>query len=73
VKLLRIVLSAILSATILAACGGSNGINPATDIDGNQPAADLIYYNGELHGTTYQGGGTGCSGNGCGTIFEIVP
>ena len=24
-----------------------------------------------LYGTTYAGGGTGCGGNGCGTVFEV--
>lgn len=28
---------------------------------------------GNLYGTTGQGGGTGCSGTGCGTVFELSP
>jgi hypothetical protein len=28
---------------------------------------------GNLYGTTTRGGGTGCGGPGCGTIFEITP
>jgi uncharacterized repeat protein (TIGR03803 family) len=27
---------------------------------------------GRFYGTTEQGGGTGCSGYGCGTIFEVT-
>lgn len=31
----------------------------------------LTVLKGALYGTTYQGGGTGCRGDGCGTIFKI--
>jgi uncharacterized repeat protein (TIGR03803 family) len=42
--------------------------------DGALPAANLIMdAKGFLYGTTAQGGGTGCSGTGCGTIFKIGP
>jgi uncharacterized repeat protein (TIGR03803 family) len=41
--------------------------------DGNGPQSPVVELNGELYGTTYTGGGTGCSGAGCGTIFEITP
>ena len=43
--------------------------------DGGQPAAGLVFdKNGNLYGTTTQGGsGTGCSFHGCGTVFEISP
>jgi uncharacterized repeat protein (TIGR03803 family) len=40
------------------------------DKDGAGPK-DLIDVAGELYGTTYYGGGSGCSGGGCGTIFEV--
>jgi uncharacterized repeat protein (TIGR03803 family) len=29
--------------------------------------------NGRLYGTTVVGGGTGCGGGGCGTVFSIDP
>jgi len=39
--------------------------------DGSFPLADLIAVGRELYGTTYYGGGAGCSDYGCGTVFEI--
>jgi uncharacterized repeat protein (TIGR03803 family) len=44
--------------------------------DGASPRAGLIFDPaGNLYGTTYQGGAyvTGCSGHGCGTVFELSP
>jgi len=42
--------------------------------DGALPLAGLIKANGSLYGTTSGGGGgSGCSGNGCGTVFSISP
>jgi uncharacterized repeat protein (TIGR03803 family) len=42
--------------------------------DGGNPAAGLIFdQSGNLYGTTQLGGGTGCSGAGCGTVFELSP
>jgi uncharacterized repeat protein (TIGR03803 family) len=43
--------------------------------DGASPAGGVIRdSSGNLYGTTYWGGGTGCNyGNGCGTIFSIDP
>jgi len=43
--------------------GGSNGMNPAAGL-----ATDA---SGSLYGTTVFGGGTGCGGNGCGTVFKL--
>jgi uncharacterized repeat protein (TIGR03803 family) len=42
--------------------------------DGGLPEAGLIADSqGNLYGTTSVGGGTGCGGYGCGTVFEIAP
>lgn len=42
--------------------------------DGFAPRASLIDVNGRLYGTTeYGGGGSGCNGNGCGTVFSFDP
>ncbi|MFZ0230408.1 MAG: choice-of-anchor tandem repeat GloVer-containing protein, partial [Mycobacterium sp.] len=41
--------------------------------DGSAPLAKLLIdSSGNLYGTTYSGGGTGC-GVGCGTVFELSP
>jgi uncharacterized repeat protein (TIGR03803 family) len=40
--------------------------------DGAFPEAGLIYNEGYLYGTTYEGGGTGCGGFGCGTLFRVA-
>lgn len=39
--------------------------------DGTYPEASLIDVNGILYGTTPNGGGTGCGGAGCGTVFAV--
>ncbi len=42
--------------------------------DGATPNAGLIAdSSGNLYGTTSAGGGTGCGGYGCGTVFELSP
>lgn len=42
--------------------------------DGGQPAANLVFRDGNLYSTTAQGGsGSGCSFHGCGTVFEVKP
>lgn len=42
--------------------------------DGAQPNAGLIAdAAGNLYGTTSDGGGFGCGGSGCGTVFELSP
>src|SRR5262249_42360389 len=42
--------------------------------DGANPRAGLIAdSSGNLYGTTMLGGGTGCAGAGCGTVFELFP
>ncbi|HEX4079839.1 MAG TPA: choice-of-anchor tandem repeat GloVer-containing protein [Rhizomicrobium sp.] len=41
--------------------------------DGEIPYDNLKRSNsGHLYGTTLEGGGTGCGGNGCGTVFKIT-
>ena len=42
--------------------------------DGDYPGSNLILDGaGNLIGTTSTGGGTGCEGYGCGTVFKIAP
>ncbi len=42
--------------------------------DGDGPGGGLIFdAAGNLYGTTVYGGGTACSGYGCGTVFELSP
>lgn len=40
---------------------------------GNPNARVVIGPNGTLYGTTMQGGGLGCMGLGCGTVFNLTP
>jgi uncharacterized repeat protein (TIGR03803 family) len=51
-------------AVIYSFLGGTDGANPSQGVT----AA-----NGKLYGTTHFGGGTGCGGSGCGTVFEATP
>jgi uncharacterized repeat protein (TIGR03803 family) len=41
--------------------------------DGAFPFDGVTAVNGKLYGTTWEGGGTGCGGAGCGTVFEATP
>jgi uncharacterized repeat protein (TIGR03803 family) len=63
-------------------CGSLFKVNPKTGAevtlhifaggaDGGNPLAAPIYDNGLLYSTTETGGGTGCGGLGCGTIFSL--
>jgi len=45
--------------------GGSDGSHPG--------AGPVMDQSGNLYGTTYQGGGGGCAGSGCGTVFKLAP
>jgi uncharacterized repeat protein (TIGR03803 family) len=65
-------------------CGTVFSLNPATGAeqvthafrggsDGFEPQAGLIYVGGTMYGTTFEGGSTKCSADGCGTVFSINP
>jgi uncharacterized repeat protein (TIGR03803 family) len=42
--------------------------------DGASPYGSLVLdKSGNLYGTTTYGGGSGCNGNGCGTVFKLTP
>jgi uncharacterized repeat protein (TIGR03803 family) len=41
--------------------------------DGAYPDDGVISVSGALYGTTSEGGGKGCNGFGCGTVFEATP
>ncbi len=41
--------------------------------DGSGSNNGLLEYEGTFYGTTPSGGGTGCGGSGCGTIFSVAP
>ena len=65
---------AATSELAIPACVASSGEEVlyrfAADSDGAQPVAGLIAdAPGNLYGTTSAGGGTGCGGGGCGTVF----
>ncbi len=41
--------------------------------DAGFPEAALVGVNGTLYGTSVVGGGSGCGGDGCGTVFAVTP
>jgi len=41
--------------------------------DGSHPDAELLNIKGVLYSTSARGGGAGCGGDGCGTVFNLVP
>jgi uncharacterized repeat protein (TIGR03803 family) len=69
--------------------GGTNGVGTVFKIsktgaekvlysfqggsDGDDPQGPVYQFKGKLYGTTTQGGGTGCGGNGCGTVYSVKP
>jgi len=47
---------------------------PDNKKDGYDPVGGLTWGKwGDLYGVTWLGGGTGCQGYGCGTVFEVRP
>ena len=43
-------------------------------MDGANPASRVVFGpDGTLYGTTSKGGGSGCSAQGCGTVFRLTP
>ena len=50
--------------TVLHSFSGADGISPYAGV--------IMDAKGNLYGTT-QNGGTGCSGTGCGIVFELMP
>ncbi len=57
---------------------GAWTFNPIYDFlggnDGGEPQAGVtLGPDGAVYGTTLFGGGTGCGGNGCGTVFKLTP
>jgi uncharacterized repeat protein (TIGR03803 family) len=58
-----------VTETVLHSFTGGNGAS-----DGGLPVAGLIQdKKGNLYSTTFDGGGTGCGGYGCGTVFKVTP
>lgn len=55
--------SAWTFATLYKFAGGNDGANPRSKI--------LLGPDGSLYGETFAGGGSACSGRGCGTIFRL--
>jgi uncharacterized repeat protein (TIGR03803 family) len=46
----------------------------STGTSGSAPNASVIFDSvGNLYGTATLGGGSGCSGSGCGVVFELMP
>jgi uncharacterized repeat protein (TIGR03803 family) len=45
---------------------------PVNSQDGQAPANLILDAKGNMYGLTIQGGGTGCNGFGCGTVFELT-
>lgn len=39
--------------------------------DGAYPLGGLVEKAGNFYGTAFSGGGIGCGGSGCGTVFEL--
>jgi uncharacterized repeat protein (TIGR03803 family) len=62
----RAVLCSWIKTVLYRFEGGNDGANPLL--------GDLTFdSSGNLYGTTQNGGGADCDGNGCGTVFELSP
>jgi hypothetical protein len=48
--------------------GGSDGANPFSD-----SGTLVLGEGGVIYGVTQSGGGTGCNGQGCGTLYQLAP
>lgn len=56
----------------IAASGEETVLHAFAETDGAFPAGPLVLQGKRtLYGTTSQDGGTGCGGNGCGTVFRL--
>jgi len=60
----------VFSVTTTGKCNFLYGFRGQSD--GAFPQATLINVNGTLYGTTSYGGGSGCYGPGCGTVFSVT-
>jgi len=58
------------AAVLYAFNGGPDGAGPGLYSTDTGLIADSA---GNLYGTTYAGGGSGCAGDGCGTVFMLAP
>ena len=71
-KLLRLRQSCDKGTAFVLAPGGNERIIHGGK-DGAVPEAGLVMDGqGNLYGTTSQGGGSGCQSEGCGTVFELT-
>jgi len=51
-----------------------HNFGPSKGIDGSYPyGPPFLDSTGSLYGVTHNGGGSGCGGAGCGTVFELSP
>jgi len=70
-------LAASLAICVAETAGAANYTVLHTFLGGNDgkfPESGLIEDgNGNLYGVTVFGGGAGCGGSGCGTVFKIAP
>lgn len=78
----RMILAGIVMCLPLTSNSQTSGANQvifksiytfAGGSDGAGPTSGLTSMNGAFYGTTYFGGGSGCGGLGCGTVFALLP